>query len=135
MKRVVFDNWILMAIATSRALRIRALDELSLLISGEDFLGAAFATHPPARRSRPIDACVCALKTDSSHHSPSRSTLPPNAIIYFSTLTTHKTNETRDAMILTKLLKAQNKGYTRVEPTHEYISRHTPLKFALHSGF
>jgi hypothetical protein len=42
MKRAVFDDWLLMAIATSCALRVRAMDTISLLISGEDFFGAPF---------------------------------------------------------------------------------------------
>ena len=50
MKHLVFDNWFLMAVATLDAIRIRALDSLPLLISGKDFVRAAFSAHSPARR-------------------------------------------------------------------------------------
>jgi hypothetical protein len=134
MKHIVFDNWLLMAIATSCPLRIRALDQLSLLIPGEDFLGAAFSTHPPPRRSRPIDARICALK--SSSILPSRSPLPQN-LHTLHTLTTHmnertsERNETRDAMILTKLSKAQ-RGNTQGSNPHMNTHLGTkPLKFCI----
>ena len=85
MKRAVFGNWFLMAIASSGTLRVRTLERLPLLISGEDFLGAALSTYSPARRSRSIDACVCALK--SSHIPPSQTSPPMHTLtIYEQTI-------------------------------------------------
>lgn len=67
MKRIVFDNWFLMAVAAVGAIRIRALDSIPILISGKDFfVRAALSTHSPARRSWSIDVCICAL-TDAFH--------------------------------------------------------------------
>jgi hypothetical protein len=86
MKHIVFDNWLLMAIAASSAIRIRALDTIPLLFSGKDFIGAALSTYSPARRSRSNDAQIGTLKVD---HLP-RAKHP----LYIHTLTTHeRTND------------------------------------------
>ena len=72
MKHIVFGNGLcIMADLSSGVLRLRRLEALSLLISREDFLGAAIRTHPPFRRSRSVDGFFCALRAqlflDSDH--------------------------------------------------------------------
>jgi hypothetical protein len=63
-----------MAIDPPRALRVRALDTLSLLVSGKNVFSATFATYTPPRRSRPIDASICAIEHHILEPNPSSST-------------------------------------------------------------
>jgi hypothetical protein len=116
MKHIVFDNWLLMAIAATSAIRIRALDTIPLLVSGKDFIGAALSTYSPARRSRSNDAQIGTLKVD---HLPE----PNTPYIYILSRRTNGRTITRDAMILTKLSKAQRRDTKRVEP-HTQMNTH-----------
>jgi hypothetical protein len=133
MKRAVFDNGLLMAIATPRALRIRALAHLPLLVPGKDFFGAALAAHPLARRPRPTNTCLCALKSASSS-SPLRSSFTANTPYLISRHTNIRWNETHTRCYDPhKVIEGTKKGYPRVEPTRIYMSARNHS--ALHSGF
>ena len=79
MKRIVFDNWFLMAVAASCALPIRAVGALPVLISREDLLSPALSTHPPARRSRPAHLLLGALTSCGIEYFnlPRRARRPP----------------------------------------------------------
>jgi hypothetical protein len=136
MKRAVFDNWLFMAIASSGALRVRALDTISLLIPGKDLFSAAFSTYPPARRSRPIDASICALKCIISRAESLLLVLHTH--IYSLTIyqRTNEQSDAHNAMIHTKLSRAQRRDTQGLSPSdiRTHIGTQS-LKFALHSGF
>lgn len=117
MKRIVFDNWFLMAVAASCALPIRAVGALPVLISREDLLSPALSTHPPARRSRPAYLLLgaltsCGIEYFNAPPSPTSSPLLlPRPHTADTICRRHEyiyMTDTRDAMILTKLSKAQN---------------------------
>ena len=137
MKRIVFDNWLLMAVATSRA--FFAFDhwtKLSLLISGEDFFGATISTHASARRPM-IDWQY--LRLEIRYRLPTCSSSNNHTLYLLSRSiyertndkrTNEQTNEMRGAMNLTKLSKAQRE-HTRVIPIHKNTSRRKLLKFCI----
>lgn len=116
MKRIVFDNWFLMAVAASCALPIRAVGALPVLVSREDLLSPALSTHPSARRPRPAHLLLGTLTSCGieSFNLPRRARRPPppsppNRIYNLPTSRIYRyTTDTRDAMILTKLSKARN---------------------------
>jgi hypothetical protein len=122
MKHIVFDNWLLMAITSSSAIRIRALDTISLLVSGKEFIGAALSTHSPARRSRSNDAQIGTLKVD---HLPGAKHL-----LHIHTLTTHEpTNDYARCHDSHEVIEGAKNGHKkdRTPYTHEHTSRHTSL--------
>ena len=122
MKHIVFDNWLLMAIASSSAIRIRALDTIPLLVSGKELVSATLSTHSPARRSRSNDAPIGTLKVD---HLPGAKHL-----LYIHTLAAHeRTNDYARCHDSHEVIEGAMNGHKkgRNPYTHEHTSRHTSL--------
>ncbi len=111
MKRIVFDNWLFMAIVNSSALRVWPLEAVSFLIPGKDVLCTAVRTHPSTRRPRSINVVVCPLTCG---------TYPPPRSTASSTPHEIRTTNERDAQChdLHEVIEGAKKGFIRALPTH-----------------